>query len=169
MNQIKSQQEDAFIKLMQEHQKLVYKVVNLYAGDAEERKDLFQEIILQAWKAYPRFKAQSSVGTWLYRISLNTAINHKRSQKHKQVTVYPDVLDHAAVFYLPDDKKEEYLLLQKMIEDLPRLEKALVLLYLEDKSYKEIAEIMGISPSNVGTKLSRIKEQLKRKAQLLTQ
>lgn len=168
MNQNSTQQEAAFIELIQQNQPLVYKVCNIYALNDEERKDLFQEIVLQAWKSYQRFNGESAITTWLYRVSLNTAMNHERTKKRRPVITYPEIPEHHMEDHVPHEQQEQYRLMQKLIADLPKLEKALVLLYLEDKSYNEIADIMGISQSNVGTKLSRIKEQMKRKAQLLT-
>ncbi len=162
------EQETAFVQMIQQHQKLVYKVCSIYAAGHEEREDLAQEIILQAWRAYPGFKGQSAIGTWLYRISLNTAINYVRKQKRSPQLTYPEKLLYHPEEQLSDVNREEYKLLQQMIAGLPPLDKALILLYMEDKSYNEIAEITGISPSNAGTKLNRIKEKLKQQAKQLT-
>lgn len=169
MKQPTAQQETEFVQLVQQYQRLVYKVCGLFANDNEERKDLFQEIILQAWKAYPGFKGQSSVSTWLYRISLNTAITYQKKQKRGPAIIYPDELVQHPEDNLPDTWKEEYKILHQMIAGLPKLDRALVLLYLEDKSHNEIADIMGISASNVGTKLNRIKDKMKQQAQILIQ
>lgn len=163
------EQETAFVQMIQQHQKLIYKVCSIYAAGTGEKEDLAQEIILQAWKAYPGFKGQSAISTWLYRISLNTAINYKRKQNRSPQLIYPDELLYHPEEQLPGANREEYKLLQQMIAGLPPLDKALILLYLEDKSYNEIAEIMGISPSNAGTRLNRIKEKLRQQAKQLTQ
>lgn len=162
------QSEQQFIHTIQEHQRLLYKVCSLYAADAEERKDLFQEIVLQAWKAYPRFKGDAAISTWLYRVSLNTAINYKRRQQRSPPVVYPEMLHNHPEDQLTETDREQYHLLQQLIADLPPLDKALILLYLEDKSYNEIADIMGITASNVGTKLNRIKDKMKQNAQKLS-
>lgn len=162
------QQEEDFLNLIQQHELLVYKVVNVYAVNEEDRKDLFQEIVLQAWHAYGKFEGKSKASTWLYRVALNTAINHQRSKKSRPQLIFPELLMHHPVEYLDELQKEQYKLLQQMIGALPKLDKALILLYLDDKSYKEIAEIMGISTSNVGTKVNRIKERLKKKAEAFT-
>lgn len=156
---------ETFINIIREHERLIYKVCSLYTTGSEDKNDLYQEIILQAWKAYPRFKGQAKVSTWLYRVALNTAISTTRKKRIKHhyeehiLLNFPDPMTG-------DD--EQYKLLYNAISLLPELERALVLLYLEDKAYSEIAEIMGISVSNVGTKLARIKEKMKKIIQPLT-
>lgn len=156
---------ETFISIIREHERLIYKVCSLYAGNPEDKNDLYQEIILQAWKAFPRFKAQAKVSTWLYRVALNTAISTTRKQKIKHH------YEESLLLNFPDPMSgddEQYKLLYSAISQLPELERALVLLYLEDKAHAEIAEIMGISVSNVGTKLTRIKDKMKKIIQPLT-
>jgi RNA polymerase sigma-70 factor (ECF subfamily) len=163
------EQETAFVQMIQKHQKLVYKVCSIYATGNEEREDLAQEIILQAWKSYSGFKGDSAIGTWLYRVSLNTAINYKRKQQRTLQLTFPKEMLFHLEDAMPIANDETYRLLHQMIAGLPPLDKALILLYLEDKTYNEIAEIMGISASNAGTRLNRIKEKLKQQAKQLTQ
>ncbi len=154
-------QQQEFTQMVQTHERLIYKVCNLYAADTEDIKDLFQEIVLQAWSAYPRFRKESSISTWLYRVALNTAITHKRKQhKHISVPGFPEnnIADTTPQY------AEEYKILHRLVSALPPLDKALVLLYMEDRPHTEIAEILGISTSNVGTKLGRIKDKLKQQA-----
>ncbi|MCB9065665.1 MAG: RNA polymerase sigma factor [Chitinophagales bacterium] len=151
--------------MIQQHERLVYKVCSIYTDTNEDSRDLFQEIIMQAWRSYPKFKGEAQESTWLYRVALNTAINHQRKKNRSPVVLYPELLHQHPEDQLPDAYKEEYKILQRMIAELPRLDKALILLYLEDRSYNEIAEILGISPSNVGTKLNRIKDRMKKQAQ----
>lgn len=157
-------QYNEFTAMLQEHERLVYKVCGIYSLDKEDHKDLFQEIVLQAWSAYPRFRNTAKVSTWLYRVALNTAITHKRKQK-KYATLPATESLHELADGMPPVYAEEYKILQKLISSLPPLEKALVLLYLEDRSYQEIADIMGLTVTNVGTKLGRIKDKLKKQAQ----
>lgn len=160
--------EGDFIQMIQQHQRLVYKVCSLYADDIEERKDLFQEILLQAWKAYPGYRGEAAISTWLYRVSLNTAIGHSRKRSRSPHIVYPELLQQHPEDDLTETDREQYKLLQQMIAGLPPLDKALVLLYLEDKSYNDIAAIMGISASNVGTRLNRVKEKMKQQAKKIS-
>ena len=157
--QVKEQQYKDFLAMVQSHERLIFKICNLYSKDNEGSKDLFQEIVLQAWTAFPRFNNGSKISTWLYRVALNTAINYKRkTDKH---TYTDDVSGLMHMTEGADPGMEEYKLLYQMINDLPPLEEALILLYLGDRSYQEIAEIMGMSVSNVGTRLGRIKLKLK--------
>lgn len=163
---MQSNLQQAFATLIQQHEKLVYKVCHLYAADDEDIRDLFQEIVLQAWHGYSRYRGDAAIGTWLYRVALNTAITHKRRQRNAIATTPQlpliDIADDAHTPYA-----EEYRIMHKLIGELPPLDKALVLLYLEDRPHSEIAEILGISLSNVGTKLNRIKDRLRKKAQPL--
>lgn len=150
-----------FTNALKQHEALIYKVCNLYTSDKEERKDIFQEIVLQAWTAYPRFRHEAAITTWLYRIALNTAITYKRRErKHSSADIDFDIEDANTCAFT-----EEYKILHRLVADLAPLEKALIMLYLEDYSHQQIAEIMGISISNVGTRLGRIKERLKKQAQ----
>jgi len=164
--QVKEQLYKDFLAMVQNHERLIFKICNLYSKDVEGSKDLFQEIVLQAWTAFPRFNNASKISTWLYRVALNTAINYKRKVDKHAHTNDTSGLTHVAE--ATDSGTEEYNLLYQMINDLPPLEKALILLYLEDRSYQEIADIMGMSVTNVGTRLGRIKLKLKGKAKTLT-
>lgn len=170
MNQRKhpNTHQSEFTVIIQDHERLLFKVCSMYSSNEEEQKDLFQEIILQAWKSYATFQGRSMISTWLYRVAFNTAINYTRKQKRQPLTIH-----HKPTYDLPDDTmphewKEQLTILHQIIDELPKLDKALVLLYLEDKSYNEIAEIIGISQSNVGTRLNRIKDKMKQKAKILT-
>ena len=151
-----------FISLIKSHERLIYKVCGMYAGQQEDIRDIFQEIVLQAWKSYPGFKHNAKPGTWLYRVALNTAINYKRAHSKIRTVGQPELLNEQGTC-LPE-LDEEYKLMHRMISMLPSLEKAIVMLYLDDYSYKEMAEIMGMSETNIGTKLMRIKEKLKSQA-----
>ncbi len=153
--------EQAFIQLIQQHDKIIYKVLTVYANDRNDKADLYQEILLQLWKAFPSFRADSKPSTWIYRIALNTVVAAFRKSKRQIVSTALN----EAVFQMPDWKDEQLeasiQMLYRQINQLNPINKAIVLLYLEEKSYDEIAEITGISVSNVGTKLSRIKQKLR--------
>ena len=158
------QQTNDFMALIKQHERLIHKVCNLYVVNSDEDyKDLYQEIILQTWSAFPKFKNEAKVSTWLYRVALNTAISFKRNgNRLSQVPFDPSFMQVPDIGY---DGNEEYLLLWQLIRHLPQLEKALILLYLENNSYEEIAAIMGLTITNVGTRLGRVREKLKKQAQ----
>lgn len=153
--------------MIAQNERLIYKVCSVYAAEPEDRRDLFQEIVLQAWKGYARFKEDAKVSTWLYRVALNTAISYKRKQHTTIATQSQEELLYQIADSNIDNRNEEYRMLQLLISELPMLEKALMLLYLEDKSYQEMAEILGLTPGNVGVKINRIKDKLRKQAQPL--
>lgn len=161
----KGQQADGFIELIKEYERIIHKVCGLYVKDQDDYKDLYQEIVLQTWRSYQKFKHEAKVSTWLYRIALNTAISHKRNNR-KKLSIIPFDASFIQVADIKPETEDTYNMLQQMIAGLPELDKALILLYLEDNSYDEIAGIMGISSTNVGTRLTRIKEKLKKQVQI---
>src|SRR5215510_2897614 len=138
----------AFEDLLAKHRRLVFKVAATYARDPEDRRDLVQEILIQTWRAYPGYDAGRSFSTWMYRIALNVAISHRRSAVYR--TRY--------VSEIGDDALRD---LYRVIERLDDLNRALVLLYLDGYNYRETAEVLGISETNVATKLNRIREWLR--------
>ena len=151
-----------FVELLNNHRGLIYKVCHLYCDDPEDRKDLFQEIVLQVWKSLGSFRQESTIGTWMYRIALNTAITHFRKEKRLGGKVsltgidIPDLNDSS-------EKEDQLKELFKAIEDLDRIDKSIILLYLEEKNYEEISEITGLTRTNVGVRLNRIKIKLSNK------
>lgn len=156
--------EKEFISLLKQHQKIIYKVCNLYMDLHSDREDLFQEITLQAWKAYGNFRGDAKFSTWLYRVALNTAITFFRREKKKPETYLSDSLPERADVI--DNREEEQLkAMYAAIGDLSKIDKAIVMLYLEDYSYQEIGEMMGITANNVAVKMSRIKTKLKEETQ----
>lgn len=152
--------EPEFVTLIKEYQRIIHKVCHLYRDNKEDREDLFQEITFQLWKAYASFKGQSKVSTWIYRIALNTAIATYRKKR-------PDI---HYVSVLPDNQAEQQNegnsiqqeLLFAALKQLDDSEKALITLYLEDLTYQQIAEIVGISENNIGVKLSRIRIKIQK-------
>lgn len=157
--------QDAFGKLLQRHSGIVYKVVNSYARGADERAELAQEIAAQLWHAWPKYDPARSFSTWMYRIALNVAISHLRSmelrRRHDAVPL-DDALHDVADGSAADPEQEQRLrLLQGFIARQPQLDRALLLLYLEERPQREIAEILGITESNVSTKIGRLKQRIR--------
>ncbi|MDF4203056.1 sigma-70 family RNA polymerase sigma factor [Maribacter sp. SA7] len=155
------QKEEVFTDLIREHQALLYKVTSIYTDKKEDQEDLFQEIVFQLWKYFDSFRNDSKITTWMYRVAMNTAITFVKKKKRR-----PDSVSVADVFITQSDYKDDVLeeqlkLLYQQLQHLNTLEKGLIFLLLEGKSYKEIAQITGLSDSNVGTKISRIKKKLK--------
>lgn len=149
--------ENDFMDIIRLNERIIYKVISFYADANQPADDLYQEIILNLWKAFPAFRGDSKVSTWMYRIALNTCLTFVKKNKYKFKHVELPV-DVANVESNNDDIRELY----RMIARLGEIERALILLYLDEKPYKEIAEITGLSLTNVATKLSRIKEKLKK-------
>jgi RNA polymerase sigma factor (sigma-70 family) len=150
---------DEFLELVEENKKLIYKVSHMYCDKTIDKKDLFQEIVANLWKAYPNFKGNSKVSTWIYRISINTAISWIRDYLKinnyiEYTNVMPQIHDDTAI----DDLYDQ---LYCAIGILNKLDKALILLQLDGYSYDEISEIIGLTKTNVATKISRIKLKLK--------
>ena len=155
------EQKKSFITLINEHQGLIHKVCILYETDKEARNDLFQEIVLQLWKSFSSFREQSKISTWLYRVALNTSIYFLKKDKRKPYTVPIDMAAQKFTDEFDATETKQLKTLYEHIHQLSLLEKGIILLYLEGKSHEEIAAITGLSKTNVGTKLSRIKEKLK--------
>ncbi|GGH70740.1 RNA polymerase sigma-70 factor (ECF subfamily) [Filimonas zeae] len=148
-----------FIALLSQHRNIIHKVCNLYMDNSEQREDLFQEITLQAWKSYPHFKGDARFSTWLYRVALNTAITYFKKEQRRSAVVlatnFPETSD------TPDPVQEQLMAMYKAIATLSKIDKALVMLYLEDYSYQEIGDMLGITANNVAVKMNRVKSRLK--------
>ncbi len=158
-----SKQETAFLALLAQHKGIVFKVAHSYSQDPDTRQDLVQEITLQVWKAFPQYDPQRTTSTWMYRIALNVAISFLRKETTRQKTK-SDYLQEAALLTWEDPVIDERLsLLYRLIEELPAFDKAIIILHLEGLKNPEIAQITGISLSNVSTKLTRIRKQLSEK------
>lgn len=153
--------EDRFVQVIQEHEGIIYKVARIYTHAPEDQNDLYQEIILQLWKAWKKFREDAKVSTWMYRIAMNTAITYMRKRKRSLQKVPIDSIKINFVESSNPELEERLSLLYRHIESLSTLDKGIILLYLEDRSYEEMAEITGLSTSNIGTRLSRIKQKLK--------
>jgi len=167
---MRGNKKEQFMKTIDEHKKIIYKIVNSYCQNKENRKDLEQEIIIQLWNSFDNYNSDYKYSTWMYRIALNVAISFYR--KEKKWSIKKDVYNEESIFTIEKDMVEEQTelnyhlkLLQEFIHNLNELNKALMLLYLEEKSYAEISEILGITKTNVATKINRIKLKLKKEFQ----
>lgn len=142
---------------------MIFKVCHLYCRTETDREDLFQEIVFQLWRSFGSFRGQSAVTTWMYRVALNTAISGTRKNKIGRITTYMDELPPQ----IPEDdrgaeKKEQLDQLRRAIAQLSDVEKSIVVLYLEERSYEEMEAILGIKVVNLRVKMNRIKEKLRR-------
>ena len=154
-----------FLQLMETNRGIIYKVTNSYCYDNEDRKDLVQEILIQLWGAFDKYDKQYKLSTWMYRVALNVAISFYRKETRRADVNMPinDAMINVAADGPNAELEADISLLQKFINQLNELDRALMLLYLEENSYREIAEILGITETNVASKISRIKEKLKQK------
>ncbi len=166
---MKANKKDEFIATIDTHKKIIYKVVNSYCKNKEDRKDLEQEIIIQLWNSFGKYNSKYKYSTWMYRIALNVAISFYR--KERKWSVRNGFYNEELIYSITDENEynteldHNIKLLQEFINKLNELNKALMLLYLEEKPYAEIAEILGISKTNVATKISRLKLKLKKEFQ----
>jgi len=152
--------EDLFLQTIEKNRAIIYKVALLYTRSVEDRKDLMQEIILQLWKSFEKFENRSSISTWLYRVAMNTAFHHLK--KDKRLQKIDSIEEIITIQDVVNNNQEELVSEMLMaIQQLNAMDKGIVILYLEDKNHKEIAKIMGITISNVGTRMQRAKLKLK--------
>jgi RNA polymerase sigma-70 factor (ECF subfamily) len=154
-----SQQE--FLENINQYRGMLHKVCSIYAHTMADREDLFQEMVIQLWKAYPKFRGESKFSTWLYRIALNTAISDLRKQNRRVNLSFPEFIPREEADTADRSKEDQLKQLYAAIKRLSEVEKAIVMLYLEDKSYEEMEEILGISNGNLRVKMNRIKDKLK--------
>ena len=158
-------QHTAFLQLIQDNKGILFKISNTYCHNRNDREDLMQEIVYQLWKSGQSFDTHRKFSTWMYRIALNVAISFYRRQRRSGLRIaFGGDLHLMELEDRPDgdeELEEKVDLLQQFISELGELDKALMILYLEEKSYREIAEVLGITETNVATKLSRIKGRLK--------
>jgi len=156
---------DIFLSILEDHKGIIYKIVNSYCRDAVDRQDLIQEIIIQLWVSLDKYKSQYKRSTWVYRIALNTSISFYRKNKtlkEKTIELSP-IFETSLKAEETTQENQDIILLRRFVQELPKVDKALMLLYLDGLAYKEISEIMGITPTNVSTKITRIKKKLKKK------
>lgn len=157
-----SSEKQRFIAILQEHKGILLKVIRSYCKNPEDWQDLEQEIVIQLWKALKQYDDRYKLSTYIYRIALNVAISHHRKErKRRDVEPLNDALFHLAEDQSHAELEERTRILYQGISNLNELERALVMLYLDDYSHAEISDILGITESNVSTKLNRIKAKLK--------
>lgn len=161
--------EIRFLEVIESHKGILYKIANVYSKEEECRKDLIQEIVYQLWRSFPNYNDQYKLSTWIYRIALNVSINfYKKEQKR---SIISNRIEESVFILSEDTNKSEpnpdLNLLQKCISELNEINKALIILHLEGNNHSEIAEILGITTTNVSTKINRIKKVLKIKLQAL--
>jgi RNA polymerase sigma factor (sigma-70 family) len=157
----KDDKEACFLRLIEAHKGILYKICRLYQIQEEDQRDLLQEITLQLWASYDSFRGDSQFSSWMYRVALNTAIVffRKRKQWPERLTpgLYPDLPEE---LYTLHDKKEQLAVFHKAVQQLNKLEKALIFLYMEGQPGNEIAVILGVSPVNVRVRLNRVKGKI---------
>lgn len=153
--------EVEFTQIIKDHEGVIFKITTIYTDNQEDQKDLYQEIVYQLWKSYDNFLGNSKISTWMYRVALNTAITRLKKEKRKGDQIGIDKVIMKQTEKYDTEFEERLKVLYAHINGLNKLEKGLILLFLEGKKYEEIAIITGLSPSNVGTRISRIKHKLK--------
>lgn len=156
-----NQKQQDFSKLIKDNQGLIIKVSRLYTNSLEDQEDLFQEIVLQLWKSFDSFQGNSKISTWMYRVALNTAITLFRKKTRSPMT--DELQDfHGKQYFADDDENQQQIsLLYRVIKELPEIERAIVMMYLDDQPYKEISETLGITEVNARVKMNRLKKTLK--------
>jgi len=149
-----------FTALVEKHQGIIFKVSRMYCENADCRKDLFQDILFQLWKSYDSYKPEYKFSSWMYRVALNTAISQFRKGRNRNLDFVGELPENLIADELLKEKEERAIILHKAINQLNKGEKAIIILYMDDYTYEEISEIIGISNSNVGVKINRIKTKL---------
>lgn len=159
-----SRKKEEFLSLITEHQDLIRKVAAMYYKNRADQEDAFQEILVNLWKAYPTFRGESKITTWMYRVALNTVISGFRKASNRVHRNRSDVNISDELIKPERDQvsNEDIDLLYQSIERLTDIEKAVIMLYMEEKTYDDIAEIMGMTRTNVGVKINRIKKKLQK-------
>ena len=150
-----------FINTIREHEGIIYKITRIYFEDEEDQKDLYQEIVFQLWKSYDSFNSKSKWSTWMYRVALNTAISFLKKDQTKLKKSSSEQLENFKMEPFDPVMEERIAWLYRSIQDLNVVEKGIILLYLEGRNHEEISNITGFSTTNIGTRISRIKQKLK--------
>ncbi|MFT3846064.1 MAG: sigma-70 family RNA polymerase sigma factor [Lacibacter sp.] len=154
--------EQEFLQMITQNQGIIRKVCHLYGRNDSDKEDLYQEIVIQLWRSFGSFRGEAKISTWMYRIALNTAITARRKEAKKVELQFPEFIPKEEADSDEEKLKEDRLKdMYNAISKLTEVEKAIVMLYLEDKSYEEMEEILGISSGTLRVKMNRIKEKLR--------
>ena len=154
--------EHRFVTQLEQNQNIVHKICRLYTYNRDAHNDLFQEITIQLWRAFPKFRGDAKFSTWMYRVALNTAITlYRKSKRRIQTQDYEGVSFKIKAEEYDDTIEEQLKLMYSAVKQLNDIDKALVFLYLEDKSYREISKTLGITEVNARVKMNRAKEKLR--------
>jgi RNA polymerase sigma factor (sigma-70 family) len=157
-------EHDQFLDVLEKHKGLLVKVAHVYAHTMHDREDLVNDIIFALWTSFKRFRGDSNITTWIYKVALNTALNYKRKLKASlNIKSWDEPGISESVLYMDDhDSVNQIEVLYRCIDELDEINKAIILLYLDGLSHEAIADIMGLTRTNVGTRIGRIKEELKK-------
>lgn len=154
--------KEKFVAEIDDNKGIIFKVCNIYCRTSEDKEDLFQDIVLQLWRSYSSFKGESKFSTWMYRIAINTAITRLRKETKKEKKFLENIEESKLPIYDSSEEYDRMDLIYQAIDRLSEVEKAIIILYIDECTYKEMSEIIGISESNIGFKLNRIKIKLKK-------
>jgi len=157
-----TRQRDQFLDILEKNIGIILKIAGAYAKTVPDKEDLINDITLELWKSFERFKGDSKVSTWIYRVALNTSMNYKRKREKDKFIPLDDLRQIDSLSWLIEQNDSSHLeILYQCIDELTELNKAIILLYLDGNSHDEISDITGISKTNVGTRIGRIKEQIR--------
>ena len=154
---------ESFVEIIKNNKRIIYKVINIYCTDEDDKNDLEQEIIIQLWKSFQSYNDHFQVSTWIYRVAMNVSISFYRSnlnRKSRTTSINESIFQEIESVNNDYEENEHRRLLHMFIQQLDEFNREILVLYLDDYSYKEIAEIVGITESNVGTKINRIKKKI---------
>jgi RNA polymerase sigma factor (sigma-70 family) len=155
--------KDQFLNILEKNIGIILKISRVYTKIEQDREDLINDIILELWKSFKNFKGDSKISTWIYRVALNVSLNYNRNRKNNSLfySINDFQKEEIQSWLIEQDNSSELEILYNCIDELGEINKAIILLYLDGNSHDEISEIIGISKTNVGTRISRIKEQIR--------
>lgn len=157
-----NRQKEQFLDIFEKNIGIIIKIARAYSKTSQDKEDLINDIALELWKAFGNFKGDSKISTWIYRVALNTSMNFRRKQKSDRYIFMDDLNQTNNLSWLIEQNdSSQYDILYQCIDELSELNKAIIMLYLDGNSHDEISGITGISKTNVGTRIGRIKEQIK--------